>query len=594
MSKLICSRVLLLLLTVYFLGAIACKTDPKTESETTVTTSTNTTVTTRLRAEPDNLNIMLTYRGWALHVARFIYPTMLEYNPNTLELSPQLVKAKPEISPITEGPYAGGTKFTYEILDEAVWDNGTPITANDYIFSLKMLFNPHVASEVYRPIFSFIKNVEVDPNNPKRFTVIGEGSYIKAEHASGYFLFPEYVFDPEGVMQNFSITDMLNPEKAKELGNSDERLKQVADVFNGASRDPKMLTGPGAYVLKEWTAGEQIILEKKENWWGDKLENPHPMLVARPKRLIFKFIPDATAAITMVKDQQLDVIDAIPMSQFKELEENELIKQNYSFHTPSLLGYSYIAINTRRPKLADKRVRQALAHLLDTEEIIRSVCFGYAQPIIGPFHPRRDYYHKDLKPIRLDVEKAKSLLAEAGWEDSNQNGTLDKVIDGERVELEIEFMITPTSAVSNDILLIFQKEAKKAGVNIKSVVKEANTLRADRKAREFDMFLAGTSEDLGLNDPRQHWHTASDTPAGANYSGFGSAETDAIIDEIRVTLDPAVRTPLYLKLQETIYDEQPFLFLYATKDRILINKRFKGVSTSVQSPRYFENQWYTE
>jgi peptide/nickel transport system substrate-binding protein len=95
-----------------------------------------------------------------------------------------------------------------------------------------------------------------------------------------------------------------------------------------------------------------------------------------------------------------------------------------------------------------------------------------------------------------------------------------------------------------------------------------------------------------VDDPKQFWHTTSDTPNGFNRFGFGNAESDQLIDEIRRTLDEEKRGELYMRLQEIIYEEQPAIFMYATKDKIAIHKRFKGVEMSLVKPTYFENYWY--
>ena len=581
----------LLVFVAIFLGFSACKTDPKPQEDTPEITK-SSTVTIRLRAEADRLNPLLTYRGWSIHIMKYIFPTLLEYNPETLKLAPVLVKSRPEIEPISEGSYSGGSKFTFELLDEAVWDDGSPVTAKDYEFTLKALFNPHVASEVYRQYLAIIRDVKIDPNNPKKFQVFTDEQYIKAEYATGLFILPEYVYDPEGLLRDYQVVDLTDPAQAEKHA-SDENLKAFGELFNSSkySREKGFVSGAGAYQLDEWVSGERIVLKKKENWWGDQLRGKNPMLTAYPEKLVFVPVTDPTTAISMLKDQTIDVMNAIPENQFLELRENELVSQNYNFYTPDIIGYYFLYLNMRSPKLEDKRVRRALAHLFDVEEVLKSVKLGFAVPIIGPIHPTRPYYNKNLEPIKLNVEKARTLLNEAGWTDSNGNGTVDKMVDGELIEMNLQYLITPNNPTSNNIALIFKNEAQKAGVNIVVTPKEANVLRDDIKKREFEVWSGGALQDM-VDDPKQFWHTSSDTPNGFNRFGFGNAESDALIDELRRTLDEEKRGQMYLKLQEIIYEEQPAIFMYATKDRIAIHKRFKGVKMSLVKPGYFENYWY--
>ncbi len=591
MQKRIFFNTTILLLAVICLGLSACKTDPKVESNSPEITKAST-VTVRLRAEADRLNPMLSYRAWSIHIMHFIFPTLLSYDPETTELVPVLVKSRPEIQPINDGPYSGGTTYTYELLEEARWDDESPLMAKDYEFTLKVLFNPHVAADVYRQYLSLIRDVELDATNPRKFTVLTDEQYIQAEYATGYFILPESVYDPEGLLKEYNVADLTDPAQ-REKHAADEKLKTFGEQFNSPkySREKESISGAGAYKLEEWISGERIVIVKKENWWGDKLRDQNHMLTAYPEKMIFLPVPDPATSISMLKDQSIDVMDAIPETQFLELQENELVNQHYNFYTPDVLGYNFLYLNTRIPKLEDKKVRRALAHLLDIDEILKSVKLGYGVQVVGPVHPTRSYYNKNLEPIKLDVEKAKTLLTEAGWVDSNGNGTVDKSIDGELVEMNLNYMITPNNPTSNNIALIFKNEARKAGVNINITPKEANVLREEVSKRVFEIFSGGLNQDM-VDDPMQVWHTSSDTPTGFNRFGFGNAESDQLIEEIRRTLDDKKRGELYMKLQKIIYDEQPAIFMYASKDRLLIHNRFKGVKTSLVSPRYFENYWY--
>ena len=588
----------LLFLTLLCIGLFvttSCKTDTKGDVNTDPgkeVIKEEFTVVVRLRAEPDRLNPMLTTRGFSTQVCFYMFPTILDYDPFTEKLSPVLAKSRPVVEEITEGERKGWTKYSYEILDEAVWDDGSPVTGKDYLFTMKTLFNPHVGSGPYRPYLSLIKDIVLDPENPKKYTVFTDVKYIKAEFATGLFIYPQYKYDSGKVMDAYTYTDICNPEKDEEHKN-DETLKSFGETFNSAkySRDPEYVGGCGAYKLEEWVEGERIVLVKKDNWWGDKLKDKYPMLTANPKRIVFRPIPDATTAITMMKNQELDVITAVPDAQFDEFKDSEIGQQNFNFHTPDAFLYNYFGLNTKRVKLSDKRVRRALAHLFDVDEVFKSVA-PYANPIIGPFHPSRSYYNKELKNIKFDVEKAKQLLSEAGWTDSNNNGTVDKKIDGQLVELELDHMITTNNRVSTSLALIFQNGAKRAGVKINVVEKDPAALFAQLKTRDFDIFALASSAELSIDDPKQFFHTDSDTPSGQNRFGFGNAESDQLIENIRSELDQTKRDELFRKLQEIIYDEQPMIFLYGTKDRMVIDKKFEGVKTTLKKPGFYVNYWY--
>jgi peptide/nickel transport system substrate-binding protein len=224
----------------------------------------------------------------------------------------------------------------------------------------------------------------------------------------------------------------------------------------------------------------------------------------------------------------------------------------------------------RNPKLADKRVRHALAHVVDADEIIDELYMGFGERIASPVSLASPDYNKNLKPVPFSIEKAKQLLASAGWKDSNNNGIVDKVLDGKSTELSLNFLYTAGKEISEQLALLFQDNAKKAGIEIKIQAMEGKEILGHWASHDFELLSAGRG-GLPIWSPEQNWHTNSD-----NRSGFGNAETDAIIDKIPVTFDPKKRRQMYYQLQEKILDEMPEIFLFAPKECVAIHKRFEA------------------
>ncbi len=572
----------------------SCGPDQPAEGESQAVTFKNNDniVRARLSAEPDRLNIMLSTNVYARAINEQIFLYLLHFDPQTLELTPQLAKSRPEIREITEGEYAGGMAYTFELLDEARWDDGSPITAKDMEFTLKVLFNPKVNAAHLRAYLDYIAGLETYPDNPRKFTVLTSRKYILGEAAvSNLPILPPQVYDPEGLMAPFTVEELAAPESAARLAKEAPALQQFADAFNSPkfSREKGFIAGPGPYEFVKWETGQEIVLQRKENWWGGQLAEQYPLLQAHPEKLIFRIISDPAATVTALKDQQVDVASQINAKDFVGLRENELATGLYEFHTPASMVYYYVGLNNKDPKLRDKRVRRALAHLVNVPELIDNLFYGLAERTVGPFHPTKPYYHKGLEPIPFSPEKARALLAEAGWEDSNGNGIVDKEIEGERVEMEIEYKISTTDFAENSALL-FKDNARKAGINVHIVALEFTVLINDSKQRNYEMYSAAWGQDPTLDDPKQLWHTESDTPDGSNRVSFSSAEADRIIEEIRVTLDEKKRQQLYKEFQEIIYEEQPYIFLFVPLERIAISKRFEA-KTSARRPGFFVNNF---
>jgi len=544
-------------------------------------------ISIRLVGEPDRLNPILTGSGYATQVMNYLFLSLQQYDPESLELTPVLIKSRPEVQPITEGMFEGGIDYTFEIVDEAMWSNGSPILASDYLFTMKAIWNSEVPSP-YRTLFGFLGDIQMDEKNPKKFTVLTNKVDFYAEQTlSGVAIHPEYRYDPDSLMRNFTLKEIIaNKTSDKTI------LKKFADQFSSPeyAHEGKLIEGAGAYRVASWDKGQQLVLERKKDWWGDALSPNNHLFEANPDQIKFKFIADNTASITALKEGQLDVLPEIDPTSFVDLQKNDFVKPKFNFFTPPYLAYAYLGLNTERTKLADKNVRRALAHLMDVDKAIATVMQGLGERVVGPIYPSKKYYHKKLELISYDVEKAVQLLTEAGWKDSDQNGILDKTLQGEKTELRIRLLYPVNNLVAKNMSLLFKENLAQAGVELELKGMEFNALVKNYKARDYDMVFGKWSILPGPDDLRQLWHTDSDSPNGFNRTGFGDAASDAIIDALQTTLDEETRNQLYISIQERIYDDQNYIFLYAPLRRIAISRKYRA-ETSALRPGFFVNQF---
>ncbi len=574
----------LLLAGLFFITA--CGKDSKT---TTVDFKrTDNAVLVRLRVEPDRLNPVLATSNYATQVNSQIFLSLLTADPYSYEITPLLAKARPVVADITDGPYQGGVSYTFEIHDEAVWDNGAPVTAQDYIFTLKAALNPRVQAQRLRPYLAFIKDVRVDASNPKKFTVFTDEKYILGEEAVGAALgvLPEYVYDPQGLMRTIPLTDLTDFEKAETIAASNQALQQFAEAFNSPqfSREKGYVVGCGPYQFEGWETGQRITLSKKNNWWGDKLARKYPALRALPERLEYRPVPEAATALAALKAEELDAMSEIDVKDFIEVRDAAFTKERYNFFTPPALAYVGLYLNNKNPKLNDKRVRRAIAHAIHVDEIIETVYNGFGQRLAVPVNPAADYYDKNLKPIAFDINKAKTLLSEAGWKDTNNDGIVDKEINGERVALSLTCFVAANSETGRNALLLAQGTLRQAGINLEIAAKEFSVIMDDVRKENYEMAAGGRTISPLFWEPKQDWHSESIT-GGDNHNKFQNAQADKLIDEIRVTLNDKKRDALYKQLQAILYEEQPGVIWFSPTARIAIHKRFDAKPSSI-TPGY--------
>lgn len=556
----------------------ACRNEPNLSNDTW-----DKTVKIRIPADPNNLHYLNASDGESVEVLHRIFLQFANFDPVTYEMIPVLAKTLPKVTEITEGTDAGLVSYEFEIREEATWANGSPITANDYLSTLKTMFNPHKRS-LYASQYKNLVRVELDKDNPRKFTVFSK-PYMMANAAySAFSPLPAYIYDPKGILAKYELVDLMDKERL--LDKMD--LKELAESMYSPEfvRSATTLQGSGAYQLESWITGQQLVLKKRGNWWGDKVQNGNRLLKAIPEKIIYKIIPDENAAISLMANEELDIMTKVNWTAFLNQKKKKPFADKYNFYNPDLFGIRLMYFNTLTDKLGDKRVRRAIAHLMDREEIFNTVFYGYPTAVDQPVISAMPAYNKDLPPITYDVIKAKQLLTEAGWEDTNNNGIVDKVINGELVELEIEVSFAIANEDYPAVVDIFRSNALEAGVKITPKALEGNAYRKNVVSRNFDMAFYGYTHFPFNYDPENRWASNG----RRNYSGFGSGISDQQIQEIKATIDPGKQNALFKKLYAIIYEEQPCLFISTDKDRIIVSKKFGEITTQGISPGFIPNE----
>lgn len=540
----------------------------------------------------DKLNPLTYTAADAGYAITRIFMTLEDIDPDNFELTPFLAKERPVITMINEGEYKGGMSLVYEIRPEAMWDNGTPVTAEDVAFSIKALKNPQVDAEPQRPYLEFIDDVVIDPTNNRKFTLMCKGTYMASEHsAGGTAVMPEYSYDPDKIMRKFTVKQLNDPKQAAKLKSNPDIIK-FAKQFNSEpyARDPKFVNGCGAYKLEQWVTGQRVILKKKENWWGDKLKAVNRSFNANPEKITYELIVDINAATAAVKGEKIDVLTGFKSKDYIELAKDPKMLEKYNFHKPEQLAYAYLGLNMRNGKLSDFNVRRALAHCMDVDKIIEKISYGLAKRVTGPISPTKPYYNKDLKPIAFDIAQASKLLDEAGWKDSDGDGFRDKVVNGQKTKLSLEVKYPSGSDVVEKIITLFAENCKKAGIEINQVQREWTVFLQETKVHNFEISYGGWVASPMPEDPKQIWHTSSYN-GGSNYVGFGDQKSDELIDKIRNEMDEAKRAELYKEFQKVIYDAQPYIFMSTAFNKMAIHARFENAGPKVARPGYAENEF---
>ncbi|MEM6378578.1 MAG: ABC transporter substrate-binding protein, partial [Bacteroidota bacterium] len=567
---------------------VGCKTDPTPQQQVDFKRTGNS-VAVQLNADVRVINPVVANSIYDMQVVYQVYSYLAGYTLDGATLTPELLKSIPEIRTEDDSSKPGRYAVDFEILEEAVWPNGSPVTGLDYEFMMKTVFNPLVNAIRYRgQLTGVLTGIEIDGENPKKFTVYAdEVSILTLENLVNTLpVVPAYVGDPEGTLEDIQLADLLDPDKAEALASSNQALQDFAEKYNSTTFQKEIanIVGSGPYSVVDWVDGQRVTLQRKSDWWGDKVsEETHPLLVAYPDEIVYKPIADPNTALAALKAEEIDALSRFSPAEFESMQADST-GLRYDLEAVNSFSWFFISINTDNPKLSDKRVRKALTYAFDVNEILNKLFLGYGTRVTSPVHPTQVHYNEQLKLIEQDFDQAKSLLAEAGWEDTNDNGIVDKEIEGERVELSLEFTASPRET-SKNMGLIFKESARQIGVEVEVVQAPISSYFSKWRNKEYELFSAGSSITPVWN-PRQSWHSEGD-----NRTGFGNADTDALIDEILVTLDENKRMQLYNELQTIIADEQPVIFLFTPKTTVAVHDRFEWtplVSPPCFDPRFFK------
>ena len=544
----------------------------------------------RAMSDPDMLNPINLTSVDGRYIANLIFLSLEGTDPKDYHQTPVLAVSRPKISEVTEGEWKGGIKLDYEIRPEAQWDNGTPITGNDYVFTLKTVLNPNTKCPALKPYYEWLADVVVDKDNPKKFTVYAKEKYFMIEEFASYYILPEAVYDPEHIMAKFSIKDMNTSEKRAALKDNAD-IQKFADEFNSEKfqRDTSGVVGSGPYKLQDWKTGQNITLVRKKNWWGDKIKDNRDF-IAYPEKITFKVINDPNTAVTALKDGQVDEINGIDPKLYEELLKNDLAKQKLMMDAPSLFAFTFIGFNTKSPKLSDRRVREAIAHCINRKQINEVINFNRNKISETFVHPTQKHYNQNIKPFDYDLDAARKLLDDAGWKDSDGDGFRDKMINGERVKLTLDFKIPAGNKGREQTGILIKEDLKKVGIDLNITAREWSVYIQDMDKRDFETTYGGYSISPIMGDPKQMWHTSSSTTGGSNMYSFGNAESDKLIEDIRSELDENKRIEMYKKLEIMIHDDVPCVFMFSPANRIAINKRYT-VEETLLNPGFMYNEF---
>ncbi len=386
--------------------------------------------------------------------------------------------------------------WTFKLRQNVKFHDGTPFNAEAVKVTFDRILDPAVASP-RRSIASFIKEVRVVDD--KTVVIITERPFAPVVAQLSVFNLP-----------------ILSPAALRQYGKD-------------YGRHP---AGTGPFRLESWKPGEKIVLARSDTYWGKK---------ATMQRIEFRVVPEDSARVLQLLGGEVDVIANLPPVMLAKMKQLSAVKvlQESSFRT-ILLG-----VNHGTKPFDDLRVRQAMAHAIDTKALVNGVLAGIPKRGGGIEAPEIPGARKDLEPYAYDPAKAKRLLTEAGY----PNGFTTT-------------LLTPTGRILNDRQLAeaIQAQAKEVGITIKIEAPDWPTFNKILNGREAPLFISSKGNPAGDMDLPLHLVALSS--GQMNFYNWKNVEVDRMIGEQRVTTDSKKRNEILSSIQQRFYDDIPAIVLF--------------------------------
>lgn len=241
-------------------------------------------------------------------------------------------------------------------------------------------------------------------------------------------------------------------------------------------------------------------------------------------------------------------------------------------------AYSFIAWNQKTPFFSSKKVRQAMTMSIDRKRIINQNLNGMGVEITGPSYIYSPSYDNTIQPWPFDIHRAKALLEEEGWYDSDGDGIIDKEINGKRVPFSFALTYYVKNPITKSICEYIATALKEVQINCTLNGLDTADFSAAFEGKSFDALTLAWMLGVPPEDHRQLWHSSGAAePGSSNITGFSNKEADKIIEKLSYESDPEKRITLYHRFHQILHEEQPYTFLFTPKSILLYREYVQNV-----------------
>jgi len=495
-----------------------------------------------LRSEPKTLNPALALDEPSRDVIRCLTADLIHINRGSLKTEPSLAKSW-DVS-------RDGRQYTLQLRRGVRFSDGQPFTADDVIFSFQVYLDEKVDSSQ--------RDLLIVGGEP--ITVVKVDDYtVRFELAQPYAA-AERLFDSIAIL----------PRHLLETNYRSGAFSQAWTL----SMPPSQFAGLGPFRLKEYVAGQRVVLERNPYYWKtDRAGNQLPYL----NEVTFLFVPSEDAQVIRFQSGDTDVLSRFSADNFAVLQKQQSRKGYHLDDLGAGLEYNFLFFNLNGPGpdvppeiakkqawFQDLRFRQAVSSAIDREGIVRLVYSGRATPIWDQVTPgNKLWIDEDIAHPARSLDRARELLKSAGFSWKSDGSLVDS--HGDHVEFSI--LTSSSNAQRTKIATIVQDDLSQLGMTVQVVPLEFHAM-VDRLSNTHNYEAAVMGLVSGDDDPTSEmnvwlssgethlWHPRQEKPATP-----WESEMDRLMQQQLVTLDYAKRKKLYDRVQEIVAEELPVICL---------------------------------
>jgi oligopeptide transport system substrate-binding protein len=419
-----------------------------------------------------------------------------------------------------------GTVYTFYLREDAVFHDGRPVTAADVVFSWERAADPDIASDTVQTYLGDIVGVE---------DVLAG----RSEHISGLRVIDDHILEVR-----------IDAPKAYFLSKLTYPVTYVVDQDNvGRSEWERMPNGTGPFKLQEWQDDEIMVLDRNEDYYGG---------VADVSQIVY--LMGAGIPLSMYEKDEIDLVNVGGSNLERVQDPNNPLFPDLEVGAD--MCTNYVGLNNQQQPFDDPLVRQAFNYALDRERLIDGIFKGNVLPAVGPLPPGMPGYTGRVDEYAYDPERARELLAEAGYADPESFPVLTYTTSG----------YGGVGSLATAVITMWQNNL---GVTIEPVLLEPFNYLDELYAGNLGHFYTmGWCADYP--DPENFLDVLFHSESRHNLGRYANPEVDALLEQARVEPDVRTRLDLYADIERAIVADAPVVFLSHSLSAVLVKPHLQN------------------